>query len=313
MIEKDSPDRLLSRRETLGLIGAVGVTALVGCGTDSGSAAATNTPTQDPTGTATTKPPATPTATTAATATTTSTNSPTNPPTQAPTETATSPATSTATGTPTATVTPGTLSCVVKPALTEGPFFVDEGLNRADLTSGTTEPFVTNGLPLRINFGVYQVTGNSCTPLSDAQVDVWHASAEGVYSDEASGGIQNKNTVGETYLRGYQLTDQNGAAGFLTIYPGWYMGRTIHIHFKIRTFSVSGQKTFEFTSQLFIDDAINDVVLANAPYNTRGTRTVRNANDNIYGSGGSQLTLALQPASSGAGYMATFTIGLQMS
>lgn len=210
-------------------------------------------------------------------------------------------------------MTPGSLSCVVKPALTEGPFFVDEGLNRADLTSGATEPFVTNGLPLRLNFGVYQVTGNSCTPLSGAQVDVWHASAEGVYSDEASGTIQNKDTVGETYLRGYQITDQNGAAGFITIYPGWYMGRTIHIHFKTRTFSASGQKTFEFTSQLFIDDATNDVVLANAPYNTRGTRTVRNANDNIYGSGGAQLTLELHPANDGAGYMATFTIGLQIS
>jgi hypothetical protein len=174
---------------------------------------------------------------------------------------------------------PGSLSCIVTSAETEGRFFVDEKLNR------------------------------SCTPLEGAQVDVWHASAEGVYSDEPSGSIQSKSTVGETYLRGYQLTDAIGQVAFTTIYPGWYMGRTIHIHFKVRTFS-GGTKAYEFTSQLFIDDAMNDVALAAAPYKTRGARSVRNATHNIYGSVGGKLLLAMQEV--GAGYAGVFRIGLNI-
>jgi protocatechuate 3,4-dioxygenase beta subunit len=209
----------------------------------------------------------------------------------------------------------GALDCVVDPALTEGPFFVDEKLNRSDLTAGTSEPFVVNGTPFRLQLGVYAVSAGVCTALSGAQVDVWHASAEGVYSDEASGTVQSKSTVGEKYLRGYQITDSTGQVAFTTIYPGWYQGRTIHIHFKIRTFSSSGAQTYEFTSQLFVDDAVNDVVLATAPYNTRGARSVRNANDGIYTSGGagSVLTLDVEQASSGTGYVGTFNIGLRMS
>ena len=141
------------------------------------------------------------------------------------------------------------LDCVVAPELTEGPFFVNENLNRSQLTIGTTEPFVTKGLPLLLKLGVFKVNGSVCAQLAGAQVDIWHASAEGVYSDERSGRIQGKNTVGERYLRGYQITDQNGAVAFATIYPGWYVGRTIHIHFKIRSFSKSGHEAYDFTSQ----------------------------------------------------------------
>jgi protocatechuate 3,4-dioxygenase beta subunit len=205
----------------------------------------------------------------------------------------------------------GTLDCVVTPSETEGPFFVDEKLERADITAGTTEPFVVNGMPLTLAFAVYKVSGQTCTPLSGAQVDVWHASAEGAYSDEASGMIQSKSTLGETYLRGYQLTDANGRVNFTTIYPGWYMGRTIHIHFKVRTFA-AGAKTYEFTSQVFIDDAINDVVLNQAPYNTRGSRSVRNANDMVFGSGAGSLQMAVQALGGGSSYSGTFSIGLNL-
>ena len=98
------------------------------------------------------------------------------------------------------------LDCVVVPEMTEGPFFVDEKLERSDLTAGTSEPFVTKGLPLLLGIGVFQIKGMACAPLVGCQVDVWHASAEGVYSDERSGRIQEKDTVGEKYLRGYQRT-----------------------------------------------------------------------------------------------------------
>jgi protocatechuate 3,4-dioxygenase beta subunit len=106
------------------------------------------------------------------------------------------------------------------------------------------------------------------------------------------------------------VTDANGIARFTTIYPGWYQGRTVHIHFKIRASSASGS-AYEFTSQLFFDDSITDKVHAQAPYASKGQRTLRNAGDVIYQNGGSQLLLQLIGAAQG--YTSTFDIGLQMS
>jgi protocatechuate 3,4-dioxygenase beta subunit len=106
------------------------------------------------------------------------------------------------------------------------------------------------------------------------------------------------------FLRGHQLTDASGKASFTTVYPGWYPGRTVHIHFKIR----SGSE--EFTSQLYFDDATSDAVFQQQPYAARGQRTTRNANDGVFRSGGSDLLLNVQP--SGGGYAATFDIGLAL-
>jgi protocatechuate 3,4-dioxygenase beta subunit len=202
--------------------------------------------------------------------------------------------------------------CIVAPEMTEGPFFVDEKLERSDLTSGTAEPFVTNALPLLLHIRVFQAKGRACSPLPGAQVDIWHASAEGVYSGERSGGIQGKDTSREKYLRGYQRTDEKGAVFFKTIYPGWYPGRTVHIHFKIRTLSKSGRPTSDFTSQLFFDDALNDLILSKPPYNTRGERTKRNSNDGIYRRGGSTLLLNAKESADGKSCAAGFAIGLQI-
>jgi protocatechuate 3,4-dioxygenase beta subunit len=200
-------------------------------------------------------------------------------------------------GTSTGSGGSGSLSCVVTPSATEGPYFVDETLNRSDLTSDTTDGNVLTALPLALQISVYRVSSGACTPLSGAQVDVWHADAGGVYSD-----IQAQNTVGQTFLRGYQLTDSSGAANFTTIYPGWYPGRTAHIHFKVR----SGN--FEFTSQWFMDEDINDLVYSAAPYNSRGQRTTRNDNDGIYNS---TLLLPLTRDSANVGYVGTYSLGLQ--
>src|SRR5258706_14145413 len=115
----------------------------------------------------------------------------------------------------------GTINLVVTPALVEGPFFVDEKLNRSDVTSGTSRASVINGMPLTLNFGVYSVSGGVGIPLSGAQVDIWHADAIGVYSDENNSGIQSENTLGQTFLRGYQLSDSSGTVQFKTIFPGW--------------------------------------------------------------------------------------------
>jgi protocatechuate 3,4-dioxygenase beta subunit len=138
-------------------------------------------------------------------------------------------------------------------------------------------------------------------------VDVWHCDAAGIYSDVQDPGF---DTTGQKFLRGYQLTDANGRAEFTTIFPGWYQGRTVHIHFKIRATS-SSQQTFDFTSQLYFDDSLTDEVHAQVPYASKGQRTLRNSGDGVYRNGGDQLTL--QAVEDDKGYSATFDIGLQIT
>ena len=119
--------------------------------------------------------------------------------------------------------------------------------------------------------------------------------------------------MGKRYLRGYQTTDSSGTVTFSTIFPGWYHGRAVHIHFKIRTYSGS-QKTFEFTSQIFFDDAISDEVYKQSPYSSRGARDTRNATDMVYASNhNSGASLVANVSQSAAGYRATFGIGLRLS
>jgi protocatechuate 3,4-dioxygenase beta subunit len=188
-------------------------------------------------------------------------------------------------------------SCIVRPAVTEGPYFVDEKLNRTDIRSDPSNGTVKDGAPLSLTFLVARVTGSACAALSGATVDIWHCDALGVYSDASDAGF---NTKGQKFLRGYQTTDASGKAQFTTIYPGWYQGRAVHIHFKIRT------TTSEFTSQLFFDDALNAQVFAAAPYSQKGSQGVmKNAADGIYNS-----RLLLTATKDGSAYAATFDIGL---
>ena len=213
----------------------------------------------------------------------------------------------TATPIPVATEDTSLPACVVRPAETEGPYFVDEMLNRSDIRSDPSTGLLKDGATLYLTFRVSQIGTNSCTPLTGAQVDVWHADAAGQYSDESDPGF---NTVGQKWLRGYQVTDSDGIAKFTTIYPGWYQGRTVHIHFKIRTDPTSNTG-YEFTSQLFFDDTLTDQVFAEQPYAAKGIRTLRNDGDGIYANGGDQLLLNVIKTDDG--YAATFDIGLDLS
>jgi protocatechuate 3,4-dioxygenase beta subunit len=188
-------------------------------------------------------------------------------------------------------------SCIVRPAVTEGPYFVDEKLDRSDIRSDPSTGAVKDGVQFALTFLVSRVTGSACAALSGATVDVWHCDALGVYSDATDPSF---NTKGQKFLRGYQTTDASGKAQFTTIYPGWYQGRAVHIHFKIRT------TTSAFTSQLFFDDALNTQVFAQSPYSQKGTAAImKNAADGIYNS---QLLLTV--TKDGSAYAATFTIGL---
>jgi protocatechuate 3,4-dioxygenase beta subunit len=192
-------------------------------------------------------------------------------------------------------------TCTATLDKTEGPFFVDELLQRSDIrvdpSDGSTQP----GVPLRLTINVLRSDAD-CAAASGVQIDVWHANADGLYSDEASNG-----TSGQMFLRGYQVSDAAGAVTFTTIYPGWYTGRTVHIHLKARVFS-GGQPTYEFTSQLFFDDAVSNQVFAQAPYASRGAQDTTNAEDSIYG-GTSALLVPLTSDGSG-GYTGTFDLGL---
>lgn len=195
-----------------------------------------------------------------------------------------------------------TTSCVLIPAKTEGPYFVDEKLNRSDIRTDPSDGTTQAGVPLSLTMVVVRAD-SSCAPVQGAVVDIWHANAGGKYSDIASEG-----TAGRKYLRGLQATDANGAASFTTIFPGWYSGRAVHVHFKVRVFSGSAT-TYEFNSQLFFDPALTNEVYATSAYSSRGTPSTSNAADNIYGSDGAKLLVALTANASG-GYGGTFVVGL---
>jgi protocatechuate 3,4-dioxygenase beta subunit len=195
---------------------------------------------------------------------------------------------------------------VVRPEQTEGPYFVDERLNRSDIRSDPTDGRVRPGTPLALILSISRLGVGDCQPMPGAQVDIWHCDALGVYSDVKDPGF---NTIGQKFFRGYQITDARGEVKFLTIYPGWYEGRTVHIHVKVRTAAQAG-RSFEFTSQMYFDDGLSNRVYADAPYATKGKRSARNQDDRIFRRGGDQLMLAPTPVTDG--YAATFAIGLQV-
>ncbi|SEL44506.1 Dioxygenase [Nitrosovibrio tenuis] len=205
-------------------------------------------------------------------------------------------------------VTRKMFSCIATPQQTEGPYFVDEHLRRADIRSDPSDGSIKEGLPLTLDIRVFSVGKTGCKPLVGAVVDIWHCDAQGIYSDVMD---SHFNTVGKKFLRGYQITDTNGGVRFTTIYPGWYPGRTVHIHFKIRT-DPKTMQAYEFTSQFYFDDLITDRVHEQPAYarkNPRPSRT-RNEDDSIYLRGGNQLMLKL--AQVDQGYTGSFDVGLEM-
>jgi protocatechuate 3,4-dioxygenase beta subunit len=155
----------------------------------------------------------------------------------------------------TCTLTPSLIEVEGTPQQTEGPYFVGNMPNRSDITSDTSNGSVQEGIPLKLMINVYDVDGDgggegSCIPLKGALVDIWHANPQGIYS-----GIQQQGTTGQNFLRGNQVTDDNGTVQFTTVYPGWYEGRAIHIHIKVRTSegsngNLSGHHSFTLTIQL---------------------------------------------------------------
>lgn len=204
-------------------------------------------------------------------------------------------------------LTLGAATCVAKPELDEGPYFVDPVLERSDIRSDSTSRTVMPGAPLALAFNISQLANGACTALPNATVDIWQCDAAGRYSG-FSDGRQGFDTLGQNFLRGVQDTGPAGQAAFTTIYPGWYRGRAVHIHVKIRTTTPGG--TYEFTTQLFFDDALTDVVHTQPPYAAHGHRDRTNARDGIFQSGDKTV---LNVSKRDAGYAATFDLALDLS
>jgi hypothetical protein len=184
-------------------------------------------------------------------------------------------------------VSSGAVTCVLAPEQTEGPYQLENHLVRSDIREGKP------GVPLTLRLGVVDVS--TCRALRGALVDVWHCDAAGVYS-----GVQGDDG---TFLRGIQRTGAKGIAVFRSIYPGWYPGRTVHVHVQV---SLGGDVVH--TGQLYFPDALTDRVFRRSPYDRRPGRSPRNPGDSIYRNGGKRSTLALAP--SGPGYVGSITMGV---
>jgi protocatechuate 3,4-dioxygenase beta subunit len=159
---------------------------------------------------------------------------------------------------------PGT--CTLYPEQTEGPFYVDGDLVRSDIREGKPGTLLTLDLLV--------VNANGCAPIANAAVDIWHCDAAGVYSGY-SGQLGGLDTRGQVFLRGTQITGSDGRVRFQTIYPGWYPGRTTHIHFKVR------MPNREATSQLYFEEARSSEVYASEPYAAHGQKDTANQADGI--------------------------------
>jgi protocatechuate 3,4-dioxygenase beta subunit len=191
-----------------------------------------------------------------------------------------------------AAVESGAVGCVLTPEQTEGPYYIPKEKVRRNITEGRP------GTPLTLRLQV--VSASTCKPIKGAAVDVWHADAAGIYSGFGQG------AGNRTFMRGIQRTNARGIATFRTVYPGWYMGRTVHIHVKVH---LGGRVVH--TGQLYFPDALTDTVYKQAPYSSRPGRDTRNATDSVFRNGGKKSMLRVRR--SGKGYLGSITMGVHRS
>lgn len=196
--------------------------------------------------------------------------------------------------------------CVLTPEQDEGPFYIDLARVRRDIVEDRP------GVPLALALTV--VDSNSCEPIRDAAVDIWHCDALGLYSGEPT-----EESAGTTFLRGIQLTDTDGRAEFATVYPGQYPGRTTHIHLKVH---LGGQRRggaysgghVSHVGQLFTADRDDAEVFALAPYSRNAAETTPREADFIFREqGGSSAVLTLSPVGTDLardGFTARATLGV---
>ncbi len=162
--------------------------------------------------------------------------------------------------------------CIVTSEQTLGPCHTSGVPVRNDVTEGVV------GLPTRVSLRL--VEAESCVPIEGADVEIWHTDARGVYSGEAAAMCNRDDAEARSvsFLRGRQISDDNGVVSFLTVYPGWYPGRTVHVHLRIL---VDGRELL--ASQLLFDDALSDLVYKGHPdYAGRPPRETMNGGDTVF-------------------------------
>ncbi|MDD9947067.1 MAG: intradiol ring-cleavage dioxygenase [Myxococcales bacterium] len=193
---------------------------------------------------------------------------------------------------------PADVACILTPEQVEGPFFVDTGLERSDITEGRP------GVMLHLRLTLVDV--DTCSLIEGAVFELWHADADGSYSgfNRAHGNVSD--SAGSTFLRGYQRTDRSGGVEFTTIYPGWYPGRAPHVHL-----AILAQGDRLVTTQLYFDEAQSDLVYQQEPYAARGAADTSNADDVISRVGGAAgpAPLLLDASEIDGGYEARFVVG----
>jgi protocatechuate 3,4-dioxygenase beta subunit len=190
--------------------------------------------------------------------------------------------------------------CVVRPSQIEGPFPTRMKVERVDIRSEPGSMIKLPGVPLRVVMRVSQMGAMGCNPLQGAVVDFWQCDAKGVYSAYGSQG-----TAGKNYLRGYQVADSTGTVEFLTIYPGAYSGRAVHVHFNVRSAMGAGARSF--TSQIYFPEDVNDQIFGKA--SGYASRRVMNAADSFYRDGGNNLIFKM--SKSGAGWLGEFDLAMR--
>ncbi|WP_079178860.1 dioxygenase [Streptomyces humi] len=198
--------------------------------------------------------------------------------------------------------------------LVEGPYYIDADKLRQDVTEDQ------EGIPLFLTLKV--IDADTCKPLRNAAVDIWHCNASGIYSGyeemgsggggggtpptdaptgsptatptdlpsgppPGGGGGHQEPTDDTRYLRGTWHTDRHGHVGFKTVFPGWYQGRCVHIHVKVH---VDGEWTdagYEgghtcHTGQLFFDEKSVLLSAEVEPYASNTTTRTTLDEDTIY-------------------------------
>ncbi|SMQ16055.1 Dioxygenase [Streptomyces sp. Ag82_O1-12] len=204
-----------------------------------------------------------------------------------------------------------TAVCTLTKELTEGPYYLDGQYVRSDIREDKT------GIPLKLTLTV--VDDDTCAPLKDALVEIWHCDALGEYSGFVGNNGHDEPDNG-TFLRGGVLTDARGVAAITTVYPGWYRGRCVHIHIKVHTDvtltpdgSFTGGEELH-TGQLFFAEAITTRVAALSAYKVNTVPRTTLAQDSIYDEGGAAsglLTLTPLGSTTSAGYAGALTLGVE--
>ena len=171
--------------------------------------------------------------------------------------------------------------CALTNSETQGPFPTKSpgSWQRVDITGDRT------GIGLEINLMIENVN-TECSPLAKAVVDVWHCDKDGNYSEYGGTGMQSTDYSSNHFLRGRQISDADGVVKFQSIFPGWYNGRSTHIHVHIYNATGTSLLVTQIAFPEGDDSAVVEVNAASDYGYTKGmSGYTYNANDNVFGDG----------------------------